>query len=278
MNRLKTLDNGGFPFVLDDLRFMDDAVRDAIQKLIIGLNSGGLNCIVQGMAVTPGIGANENIAAGYLMYDGELLRVDDHTTGSIDVADYQRLIIEENADPEGTKTFEDGGTHETYILRRARLESGFNPVPPGSVVVRNGNGYVFPTLQASILGEVVELLRTWGTIQGVSLAGLTSGVTWGGGSGSLRFKKVGRVGFINFKGSFEFSGAPIQFFEFNVPSGWTIATSTNRQICLGTHLADGVASVVRVNMTTTNKIQIVKFSGHFDDGEIEFNSGAIPLG
>lgn len=276
MNKLNTLDNGGFPFVLDDLRFMDDAVRDAIQKLIIGLNGGALNCIVQGMDVTPGMGTNEDIAAGYLMYNGELLRVDAHSAGTVDIADYQKLIIEETFDAAGTKTFEDGGVHETYVLRRAKLEAGFNPAPPGTVIVRNGGGYVFPRLQASILGEVIELLKSWGTIQGVSLAGLTSGVTWGGGSGSLRFKKVGKVGFINFKGSFEFAST-MNFFEFNVPAGWALTGSTNRQICLGTHLADGTATVVRVNVTTTGKVQIVKLSGNFTDGEIEFNSGAIPL-
>lgn len=275
MNFLKTTETGGFPFVLDDLRYMDAATRDAINKIVIGLNGGALNGVVEGMTITSDGVGGEIISAGYILVNGEVIRVDEHVVDSIDLVDYQKVVIEETADPEGEKTFENGGIFDTYIKRRAKLVAGSNPVPPGTIVFRNTVGQLFPTLRQSILGELSSFLTSWSTIAGAAITGWSSHASWGG-AGSLRFKKTGKVGFINFRGTVDFTGSHNNF-EFNAPAGFVLDSTQNRQIALGTHLVDGAATVIRVNLTTAGKIQVVRLSGNFTTGDIEFNTGAIPL-
>ena len=82
MNKLITNGfTGGFPYELDDIRWNDDAYRDAITNILIGI-TGIQNFIITGCEnnLTSGQQASITIQAGYIMLDGELLKVDTHTT------------------------------------------------------------------------------------------------------------------------------------------------------------------------------------------------------
>jgi hypothetical protein len=110
MNKLLTDQTGGFDFFLDDLRYLDNALRDALTNV---LRAFGDNFIIQGCDV---VGAN--ISAGYLMLNGEVIKVDAHAK----TGDYYSTSI--TYDPAGLKTFKNGQAHNTYEKKRAVCDSG----------------------------------------------------------------------------------------------------------------------------------------------------------
>lgn len=81
MNRLITSGfTGGFPYLLDDLRWVDDSYRDALTNLLIGIASGHTSFIIQGCECDGGYGDPYTVMnEGYIMLDGEILKVDKHT-------------------------------------------------------------------------------------------------------------------------------------------------------------------------------------------------------
>ena len=79
MDKLKTTDLGGFPFVLDDIRQLlgrltspaNHGIYQAFNNLLRGF---GDNLIVQGV-VASGTTPNISITEGWVLLDGELITV-----------------------------------------------------------------------------------------------------------------------------------------------------------------------------------------------------------
>lgn len=118
MNRLKTTDNGGFPLELDDLRWMDDGYRDAFKMLC---NVLGDNFIISGFEVD-GFGTNSTTwAAGIVVLNGELFRVDASTISQNTVGGFGYVEIVTTNDPAGLETFENNVQYNTYEIRKATL-------------------------------------------------------------------------------------------------------------------------------------------------------------
>jgi len=113
MNVLRTIDEGGFPFKLDDLRFVFGQETYS--------NSGGLYNVLSKMLLTLGtdfiVYGCENLGAGIcgeglIMLNGQLLFVDEHTTTDV----YFTKVTTYHAD--GLKTFQDASLHNTYEQNR----------------------------------------------------------------------------------------------------------------------------------------------------------------
>lgn len=112
MNRLITSSVGGFPLVLDDLRFVwgqGDNAQGIYQALNNLLRNFGEDFIVQGAEESSG-----NIAEGWVILDGELFKVDAHNRGSN--THYSKVITFDDA---GDKIFQNGTSAQTYQLNRA---------------------------------------------------------------------------------------------------------------------------------------------------------------
>lgn len=273
MNFLKTDINGGFPFVLDDLRFADASIRKALTDLVIGLNGGGLDCIVLGVEVT-GPGALQDVSAGLLLVDGELIQVDAHTVGTIDIADYQKITIVETADAAGNKTFEDTNVHDTYIKRRVVLEAGFDPAPGGTKKYRTSSGgYQFDRLPAAILGELSEFFTNWNLIAGADISGLPALVTYWLDLG-IQSKKVGKTARININVRLLNAAGAIGQITMNGPSNIEVSDTT--------FIGFGVCEETPCTfiLTTSGVIQIEKIDGSdFVSGapiKVYLNSGDFP--
>ena len=113
MDKFITTDNGGHPRVLDDLRwFLGQSSSDAglYHYLQDFLKNFGDNFAVYG-ATYDGAG---NISAGWVMLDGELLKVDAHTTSGNGY--FEKVTTYDNS---GQKIFQNGGTVDTYQKNRA---------------------------------------------------------------------------------------------------------------------------------------------------------------
>lgn len=116
MDKFITTDNGGLPFVLDDLRWIlgqsasNGGLYNALQDILRGF---GQNFIVQGCDST----SFPNITEGWILLSGELLKVDAHTaTGAY----FSKNII---YDATGDKTFQNGASYKTYEKNRAICDS-----------------------------------------------------------------------------------------------------------------------------------------------------------
>ena len=118
MNKLITTDLGGFPFVLDDIRFEQDAVRNAFYGILTAWGiTDDESFILSGCEVTTG-GGNYNVAAGYVVLSGEVFKVDAHSVAIVGGQTYFWQISETN-DPAGLKVFEAGPSYNTYKVRKA---------------------------------------------------------------------------------------------------------------------------------------------------------------
>lgn len=156
MNKLITTNVGGHPWTLDDFRFEQDANRNAFLALAgaFGINNED-GYILQGATVTFS-GPNYDVAAGYITLQGEIFEV---LAASVPPpGGGQRLVwaIDSSFDPAGNKTYDSGGTFDTYELRRAHVISAI--VNPSSLEALDT-----PTIQQKIL-EQSGALQQWTTI------------------------------------------------------------------------------------------------------------------
>jgi hypothetical protein len=121
MNRLKTNINGKFPLVLDDLRWIDSGISEALESVFSAYNEDYF--IISGceLAVNPGTGLLE-CSAGFIHWNGEIL----YTIGGAAMSDESNTPVfdlEITYDPAGLKTFGNDVQNNTYEIRRAKYES-----------------------------------------------------------------------------------------------------------------------------------------------------------
>jgi len=128
MNKLQTNYNGKMPFELDDLRWMDDAYREAFYALLSAFGIAPEDSFkLSGCVVT----VNGNVyttTAGYISLNGEILKVNAHSiTKSLLHSVY--WVLDVAYDIAGNEIFEDGNSHDTYEVRTAKLATGITQLP-----------------------------------------------------------------------------------------------------------------------------------------------------
>lgn len=125
MNKLITSGfTGGFPYELDDIRWNDEAYRDVFTSILKGFSTGStdnLNFIIQGCVPTYNAAPYQpiNLTSGYIMLNGEVLKVDAHIGNTSTATHYQKAV---SYNPDGIKISKDGNyTGSTYQMNRAVL-------------------------------------------------------------------------------------------------------------------------------------------------------------
>ncbi len=114
MKKLITNINGGFPFVLDDIRWMDEGHIERFKAILDAFGLTGQDFIISGCQVTS-TSTDYQISDGYVYINGDIRKVVSHTIQKIPPAGNGHFwTTYENYDPSGNKTFEDGSTHDTY--------------------------------------------------------------------------------------------------------------------------------------------------------------------
>jgi hypothetical protein len=279
MNFWKNDIDGGQPVVFDDFRFMDAAVRDAFTKIVIGLNNGGLNCIVQGCEFLGQVGTNDQFSAGLLLIDGELVVLDAQNALTTDLCDSQTLSVTETAEPAGNKTFEDAGVHDTYIKRRAIITGEYAPLS-GNPILRASGTFSFNRLSNVILGDLIEFARDWQFRPLAAITVTTADTTFFGAGGGEYRKKIGKTCRINFDGDFLIASGSPSSLTWNAPAGLVSYGATTRLIGVG-QATGGVDGAVGVWITNDNKFFVRMIDGSdFPSGppvRVRFNTGDFPV-
>lgn len=126
MNKLITTDIGGFPVVLDDIRFIDTAIRESFAAVFKSFmqneDTSNVALIIHGCEKTttgtfPTI--TNTYSPGIVVLDGEPLLFQGLVVSGVDVA--RRWVIDNTFDPSGDKLFKNGDTNSTYQIRTAKL-------------------------------------------------------------------------------------------------------------------------------------------------------------
>jgi len=153
MNKLLTY-TGGQPFNLEDLNFMDEAIRETF----VGLLKGFLdtNYIISGCGVTE-VAANGLISytcsQGWIFLNNEIRRVEAH---SISGSENEICYFTENNyfDPLGNKNFKDRIPRDCYEIREAHLVIGN---PPTGYLAFNSSFRLKNAFQADVQNQIDSL-------------------------------------------------------------------------------------------------------------------------
>lgn len=117
MNKLELGNNGGMPFVQDDLEFLQKSLSDAL--IALGEGFATVHSFIWLKKPTGVlVGSNYVFPEGYIIHQGEVYKVIEST---IPQSAFPFIDISENYDSNGSKTFENFSPVNTYKVREARI-------------------------------------------------------------------------------------------------------------------------------------------------------------
>lgn len=123
MNKVLTTNNGGFPVVLNDLRFEQAATRDAFYGLLSAFGvSVADSFIISGCTIASYL-AGGAYAAGYISLEGEVYKVDAGVLPVLGVGETWYWAVDVSYDSAGLKVFENAASVDTYQVRKAKIIS-----------------------------------------------------------------------------------------------------------------------------------------------------------
>lgn len=134
MNKLLTNFNGGVGLDLDDIRYEQDAVRDALNGILSGFGydiatntiKASDSFIISGCTITPVFGIYI-ISAGYIAFKGEVLKVDAHAVVAAGVGVVNYWDVEVTYDSNGAENTEAGAPINQYEVRKGKVGIGVAP-------------------------------------------------------------------------------------------------------------------------------------------------------
>jgi len=131
---------------LDDIRWEQDAVREAFFGLISAFGITAATSFKLSGCVVTIAGSNYSCTDGYICLSGEVYKVDAHTA-VLGAGEHMSFGVDVSYDAAGLETFEDTTTHNTYEIRKAKLISGV--VGMGGAMSYNAP-YLFEILRQQI--------------------------------------------------------------------------------------------------------------------------------
>lgn len=195
MNKLITTNNGGFPLELDDIRFEQDAIRDAFYGLISGFGIAPADSfILSGCQVTGSPVPGAAYSAGYLCLNGEVFKVDAATLPAQAGGEVYYWDAEVTYDTAGNEQFESGTSYNTYQVRKAKVYSGVQT--PGAYMPLAAK--TFKQKLDDLVGDPNDAWTTYSIVAGdVSVAG--GGTVSSLGTAKFHYKKVGKTMFFQLR-------------------------------------------------------------------------------
>jgi hypothetical protein len=205
MNRTRYDFTGGHPLILDNLKFDQDAVREAIAR-IFGGSTNNTNCIVSGLSFTSPSATQIQWTSGYIYFQDEFYFVNSGSRTLISPPSGVRLRAVQNIsytsiDPQ---VFNSGAQRNIHELRRCDINLLTQSAGPDAADPRMWPRFPDAILQAmspSLISQRLDLTTLlsrlanadiWHVV-GDPLTGLNS--TFNSGWGSLNQPTVQTVAF-----------------------------------------------------------------------------------
>lgn len=117
MNRLDTNHNGGMPLVLDDLRYTEQAHRDAFKGIVSGLLKDYEAVILSGCNLTDDNDYYQ-ISAGMIATKDEIFNVEAHSVIKVPQATHVWYVKQETS---LSKVYKDSNSNPAYLKRTMQL-------------------------------------------------------------------------------------------------------------------------------------------------------------
>lgn len=137
MNNLKLNVRGGMPVYLEDIDFVNTAIRKGFRDIGKTLLSSADCAILWGCEFTPSV-SGYSVSEGSIFYDGEIWSVDQHFMPSpIPLPEEPQWCFVSSPGPLGQKTFYNGEIHNVHLVRKAILSMAPLPDQVGSSYVSN---------------------------------------------------------------------------------------------------------------------------------------------
>jgi|GEM_PF-4828522 len=124
MNKLHTDINGGFPFSLDDLRWIDESIRDSIKGFMSTFGIADTEAFILSGLVYTDNGTSFSLTEGYVVIEGEVCHFQAQTINNPPSGQAAYFEIDVTYDPTRLVTFENGMSHDVYEVRKAKLITG----------------------------------------------------------------------------------------------------------------------------------------------------------
>jgi len=165
MNKLQTEFDGGMPFALDDLRFMQAANRKALASLaraLVKYSGKEVPVIIYGAQISNNGTDTVSISEGAMYYNEEIWHIPAHSfTSPIPLTESPFWNLERSFDPSGDKIFYDGEMHRTYEIRNAKAamtvsENAIHSLPWELTIRLENAGSNYANLLANTAGGVNE--------------------------------------------------------------------------------------------------------------------------
>jgi len=171
MNKLLTDFNGGYPFVLDDIRFQQDAVRDALKGILSGFGWSGNE--LNGSYIISGLewGSSTSIpdfTPGYVCIEGEVLYCTGGTPFSAPTpppGSVYYAYVSSTFDTNGIKNMENGNSENAYELRTVALAHGILPSSGATPITGTTAVRLLDKIYNDLPGrqESPKFITAWGT-------------------------------------------------------------------------------------------------------------------
>ena len=152
----ESLELGGSPIFLNDLRFMQNGYIEALEALLKGIGNNNSVIALHGITYGGG-GSGFYISDGYLFVNGEICKHDATDYPDLDLGfDGYYWDTEDVFDIEGLKSFASGGSPiDTYVTKKAIAVAYTGSLPSGKVAC---------SYEVKLKEAVLELLLTISTI------------------------------------------------------------------------------------------------------------------
>ena len=157
MDKLITTNNGGMPFDLDDIRWLEKGINDSFKAIGRGLANSNTDVFVLfGCELSDG-GSSFSLASGAIWALDEFWIVDAHTVAKLSPSAttggsnsyYLKQVIAYDAT--GSETFESGIVIDTYQKRRLELTNSEIDGTPTGTSITNVNVLDMPTLNDKLV-------------------------------------------------------------------------------------------------------------------------------
>lgn len=224
MNKFITTDTGGLPYVLDDIRWVEDSNREGIADIVKGIaDSGTTDFILWGCNITDNT-TYFDVSEGAIVFDGEIYHL--AATTNLTKVSLQYLIFKPSTgtyDSDGLKTFQDAATHDTYEIRIATASISAIPGAGSYIIVSTDGTGAIPLKRDRTfnneIGSPTEITLGETTIDGCGTYYTTNNIT--AANNKVKFWKQGSSVFI--KGGFSQNPATSVTSRYKVgslPSGY----------------------------------------------------------
>lgn len=130
MNKFKTTDQGGLPFVLDDNRWQDDGYRQAFKGIMSAYGVTDNQAVILSGCERTITASTITISEGYISIAGEICFVPTHSYPNAGLSNLEYWVIDVSYNNDGVKTFQNGDTNDTYEVRIGKISTA-NSVPTG---------------------------------------------------------------------------------------------------------------------------------------------------